>query len=181
MIEKLAIGNFEGKELPEGHLTDEDQILLKKYVLNKKLVVDLGTFKGRGAIIESFFAEKVVTIDNFLKSKPNKYEKVKMELSKYKNIRLIRGDSSESSKFFKNNSIDLIVQDAGHSADDVINDITAYLLKLKKDAIVMIHDYKYMNGKYEDRDVQGAVRILIEKNILKEIEIAGWYWIGQKI
>lgn len=172
---------FEGVELPEGHLTSEDQLLLKKYSINKKLVVDIGTFKGRAAVIESIYAEKVFTIDYFLGNMLNYYKDIKENLSKIKNIELIKGYSWDSAKFFEDKSIDLLVQDGNHSIDGIIRDIDSFLPKLTDNAIVMIHDYKYMDGEYEDRNVQGGVKALIEKNILKEIEVNGWYWVGKTI
>lgn len=182
MIEELEnLKTFEGVDLPEGHLTTEDQLLLKKYATGKKLVVDMGTFKGRAAIIEAIYAERVVTIDCFPKDAPNNYKAVKKELSKYDNIKLVKSKTLESVDLFKNNSIDLLIQDAGHSAENVIDDIKYYLPKLKNNAIIMIHDYKYMDGTHEDRNVQGGVKYLIDNNILKQIEISGWYWIGEKI
>ncbi len=171
---------FEGKEIPEGQLILQDQQLLKKYSINKNLVVELGTFKGRGAVILSMFAKQVITVDFFGKGRPNNYELVKKDLDKHKNIKLIKKTTREAIDKFQNNSIDLLIQDAGHSIEAVVDDIKAYFPKLKNDAIVMIHDFKYMDGSCDaSMDVKGGVKYLVDNKMLKLIEIAGWYWIGK--
>jgi predicted O-methyltransferase YrrM len=172
---------FDNIKLPEGCLTKLDQDLLKKYATGKEFAVELGTFKGRGAIILSKYAKQVVTIDHYLKDNPAKYKDVKKTLSEYNNIRLIKGKSITCHRHFKDNSIDLLIQDAGHALIEVVNDVLSFLPKLKKNAIVMVHDYKYMDGQFADRDIQGGVKYLMLIKRLKQLEIAGWYWIGQKI
>jgi hypothetical protein len=181
MDQLCILKEFDGVELPEGHLTFEDQLLLKKYSIDKKLVVDIGTFKGRSAIIESIYAEKVFTIDYFPNNAPNNFKDTEKNLSKRKNIELINECSWDSAKLFKDKSIDLLVQDGNHSIEGILKDITLFLPKLKNNCIVMIHDFKYQNGEYEDRNVTGGVKYLIENNILKEVEISGWYWVGKII
>lgn len=169
-----------GVELPVGELTVQCENALKKYAIGKEYAVELGTYKGRASAILSLFAESVVTVDEFPTHKPADYETVKKDLDRFPNVLVIRDLSNLSAKHFIDNSINLLVQDAGHSADNVVDDIKAYLPKLKDKAIIMIHDYKYMDGRQEDLNVQGGVNILLECGIIEEVEQMGWYFIARK-
>ena len=53
---------------------------------------------------------------------------------------VIVGKSDESSKFFEDNSVDVIFIDAGHSYDAVIRDIKSWLPKIKAGGIMSAHD-----------------------------------------
>jgi hypothetical protein len=59
---------------------------------------------------------------------------------------VIVGKSDESSKFFEDNSVDVIFIDAGHSYDAVIRDIKSWLPKIKDGGIMSGHDYINWSG-----------------------------------
>jgi predicted O-methyltransferase YrrM len=59
---------------------------------------------------------------------------------------VIVGKSDESSKFFEDNSVDVIFIDAGHSYDAVIRDIKSWLPKIKDGGIMSGHDYDSWAG-----------------------------------
>jgi hypothetical protein len=59
---------------------------------------------------------------------------------------VIVGKSDESSKFFEDNSVDVIFIDAGHSYDSVIQDIKSWLPKIKDGGIMSGHDYNSWSG-----------------------------------
>ena len=170
-----------GMDLPDGELTFDDLKALQKYATGKELVVELGTFKGRTASFCSYFAKKVVTVDDFPKNKPANFEQVVNDLKRFPNINVIRDLSNLSARHFLDNTIDLLIQDAGHSAENIIDDVKAFLPKIKTGGIIMVHDYKLMNGKYEDRNVQGGVKKLLEQNLIEEVEQLGWYFIARII
>lgn len=64
-------------------------------------------------------------------------------------IKPIRSDSAEAAKRFKDESLDFIFIDAGHSADSIRKDLHAWAPKLKKDGIIAGHDYKAGGVKTE--------------------------------
>lgn len=182
-LDKLSY--FEGILLPDGHLTIEDEKLLKKYSKDKT-VVELGTFRGRAAILISHFAKIITTIDLYPDSRLTLYpeltfEYMKNNLNKYKNIKVIKGEASQSAKLFDDNSIDMIFVDAGHGYNDVMNDYNSWYSKLKKDGIYIFHDFKYMRGLDKACDVQTPVNDILKTGKLKMLEIAGWCLVAQKV
>lgn len=69
----------------------------------------------------------------------------------------LKSNSSEAAKNFKNNSVDAIFIDAGHSYEAVISDIKAWFPKMKKDCIVSGHDYtSYLGVKRAVDEFFGA-------------------------
>ena len=57
------------------------------------------------------------------------------------NIKIIKDNSIEASKKFKNNSIDFIFIDASHKYEDVLKDLNAWFPKLKENGMISGHDY----------------------------------------
>jgi hypothetical protein len=168
-----------GWNLPEGHLTLEDEVLLAKYA--KGVCVNLGTFKGRSAVIMSYYADKVITIDCY-KAPEFGHDYVVEQLKKYSNIEPIEAISSYYAPHLNDDSIDTLVIDAGHAKQDVVDDYNAYYPKLKSGAIVMFHDYKYMDGSgCKSMDVVGGVTEVMKLGTLKHLKTAGWFYIAQKI
>ena len=53
----------------------------------------------------------------------------------------IRKSSVEAAKLFADNSLDVVYIDASHNYIDVVNDIDAWLPKIKKGGIISGHDY----------------------------------------
>lgn len=56
-------------------------------------------------------------------------------------IKTIRKSSEEASKDFEDNSLDFIFIDAGHSYEDVKNDLDKWYPKLKENGIIAGHDF----------------------------------------
>ncbi|MFX0132422.1 MAG: class I SAM-dependent methyltransferase, partial [Candidatus Hodarchaeota archaeon] len=125
------------------------------------------------SILASYFVKKVITIDCYMEPSFN-HRDVQEWLSPYNNIYPFEGISYEYANIkFDNNSIDVLFQDAGHSYGEVVRDFDAYISKMKKDGIIIFHDYKYMIGQ-PDKDVRTAVDDIIKKFPVKDIETTGW-------
>jgi predicted O-methyltransferase YrrM len=77
------------------------------------------------------------------------YELTKEKMSKYKKVELIRKYSSDASKDFKDNSLDMVYIDANHEFRHVVNDIADWYPKVKKGGILSGHDYiRRKNAEY---------------------------------
>jgi hypothetical protein len=64
----------------------------------------------------------------------------------YPNINLIKDTSHNAASLFQNNSIDFIMIDAGHSYQDVIDDINYWYHKVKPGGIISGDDYGVFGG-----------------------------------
>lgn len=71
----------------------------------------------------------------------NDYNKILEKISKYSNIRILKKSSLEAVSEFEDESIDMVFIDALHSYEDTLNDIVAWLPKVKNDGILCGHDY----------------------------------------
>ena len=61
----------------------------------------------------------------------------------YSNLKVLKGDSVEMAKTFNGNKVDMVFIDAGHTYDEVIADIEAWLPKCKK--MIAGHDFSDSN------------------------------------
>jgi predicted O-methyltransferase YrrM len=61
-------------------------------------------------------------------------------------IKTIVSLSHEASKYFEDKSVDVLFVDAGHSREAVMNDIEAWLPKMKPNGIMAGHDYTAWEG-----------------------------------
>jgi predicted O-methyltransferase YrrM len=85
-------------------------------------------------------AYKNVIVSNMFEE----FNKNTEHLKEYFNV--IVGKSDESSKFFEDDSVDVIFIDAGHSYESVIKDIKSWLPKIKNGGIMSGHDYNSWPG-----------------------------------
>ncbi len=57
------------------------------------------------------------------------------------NLSIIRWNTWKVAKSFQDNSVDIVFVDAGHDYDEVTKDIIAWLPKIRKNGIMIGHDY----------------------------------------
>jgi predicted O-methyltransferase YrrM len=154
----------------EGWFNMENQYLeLLDKVPEGGIFVELGAYKGKSTsfiVTEINNRDKNIkfhTIDTFEgdsgsndETEVNAYRNVIVSnmyeefnkntehLKEYFNV--IVGKSDESSKFFEDDSVDVIFIDAGHSYESVIQDIKSWLPKIKNGGIMSGHDYNSWPG-----------------------------------
>jgi len=175
----------------EGWFNMENQYLeLLDNVPEGGVFVELGAYKGKST---SFIVTEINnqnrniqfhTIDTFEgDSGSNDEEEIeayrKVNVSKMfdefsentkhlkEHFNVIVGKSDESSKFFEDNSVDVIFIDAGHSYDAVIRDIKSWLPKIKDGGIMSGHDYINWSG------VNTAVNEIFDK--VDKIDNECWF------
>lgn len=125
--------------------------------------VELGCWKGKSTayllteVANDGLPREIYVVDNFIGS-----TNTKTEQEVYKNIKkeelfkefldnispvgqklsdIFIEDSAEAADNFRNQSIDVLFLDAGHSYENVHADIIAWLPKMKKGGIMAGHDY----------------------------------------
>jgi hypothetical protein len=153
--------------LPPGEMP-EDETILRELAMGKQLVIDLGTFLGRSAVVMSLGAERVVTVDLFeeivdsdmFRDSGETYaprfnrlqyscDKISKWLSQYANIEVVQGDTADASERFEPASVDLVFIDADHAGLGVSRDFFAWLPKIKRDGIVVFHDVNHLHVEVE--------------------------------
>lgn len=159
-----------------------DEMLLASYSAGCSLAVDLGTCNGKSAAILAQNAERVITVDLFedfenihnegsrahykkvFESSPHYYEHVKVALSCYSNITVVKDFTYEYAKTQNDGSVDLVFVDADHSFLGTQKDFNAWLPKVKQGGVFIFHD-----ANCENWDVKAFCELLIETNSRVEL------------
>lgn len=174
-----------GMSLPEGHLTFEDESILYKYSKGVCLAVEIGTFKGRAAVLMSYNAKRVVTIDSYPEKRTAQdpemsYSRINESLKGYLYITVVEGVSWLTPGLFPHESIGLLFLDGDHSYEGVIKDFKAFFPKVKKGGTIIFHDYKYMIGRVSEKAVKPAVDSIVENFNVTDLETTGWCKVVRK-
>ena len=112
-------------------------------------IVEVGSFAGVSSDLFANFCDNLVCVDiwNFKEGQGLPYDYVQQAFedfckveSDHANIEVIINTSIEASKKFKDDFIDLVYIDAKHDYAEVLQDITAWLPKVKKGCYIAGHD-----------------------------------------
>jgi predicted O-methyltransferase YrrM len=121
----------------------------------KGKLVEVGSWKGKSASVFCIATHptdvKIYCIDTWKGSEEHKDHDTSNLLNEFKNnlqkfnfldrVNIQQGPSVEVSKLHQNESCDLIFIDAAHDYENVKADILAWYPKLKKNGIMIGHDY----------------------------------------
>ncbi len=164
-----------GLSLPHGRLTVPDCEVLIEYGRGATLAIDLGTYKGRSAILLAQRASRVLTFDRYESGEVrHSIEWTIHNIRNYPNIRAFTLDSRVAATLFKDRSIDLLFIDTDHGRESVLADYAAWKDKLAPGAHVLFHDYCLVWP-----EVVQAVNELLATE-LREIDTRGWILIAEK-
>lgn len=94
-----------------------------------------------------------------------KYMNLIRRSSKFKNVKLIKGISWESSDHFDDESLDLVFIDANHNYSSVKKDIDSWLPKIKRIGWISGHDFSL--------HFPGVIKAVLEKFNWDELNILG--------
>jgi predicted O-methyltransferase YrrM len=120
---------------------------------DNSIFVDIGVDLGvsLSALSNAKNAKLVYAVDPYLEyeqsyifhwTRQQAYEFVVNEfLPSHKNVQLIRDTSLAVSKFIEDKSVDLVVIDANHTYESGIEDLSAWLPKVKSGGLIAGHDY----------------------------------------
>lgn len=171
--------------LPWGHLTIEDERLLRFYSTGVDCAIELGTLYGRGAAILAKQAQYVVTIDNYLD--PNyggmyhTIDTVRYRLRNYQNVLPLNRSSCESAMFVREsipNKFDLLFIDGDHSYNGVKEDFYHWFNLMEPGAYILFHDNNIHEGvtqfvnELKEHDVMALYVTFIEQSKKGEGSIA---------
>lgn len=154
---------------------------LQNLIKKKKLVgAEIGVRTGINAkdMLEKLSIKKLYLIDTWKNSPIASKENTIKNLQNFKNkIVILTGNSFEMYKNIKDEELDFVYIDAGHSYEGVQKDIKNYYPKVKNGGLVCGHDY---NKKHE-KLIKAVNDYFGEENIksdicLDNIAVDWWIW-----
>lgn len=139
----------------EGWMRFTEQQFLYHEAKKHKIIVEVGSWKGKSthAICSGCKDGIVYAVDtwqgsidekddtHWLAQREDVYETFKTNTNQFENLIKIKKPSVEGAKWFEDGSLDMVFIDAGHTYEAVIEDIEAWLPKVKPDGIICGHDY----------------------------------------
>ena len=182
-------------DLSKTNASIADSEILYEISKGKKIIIQLGTALGFGAMVLASHGGKVYTIDNYkiLESKfgsilLNKTESnsisnvISQYLDLFGGISLIYGDTAESSIKFEDNSVDLLYIDADHTYNGVKRDYYSWINKVKYGGIILFHDYssyfpdipKFIDIEIKQEEEKGILKKILFNNSVTESVIKGF-------
>ena len=127
------------------------------------VMAEIGSFGGVSSMLFAEMTALVYCIDKWEEYQELSEEKLSIaevmfdtNRKGYANMIKVKNDSVKASTLFADGSLDLVYIDGGHDHDSVVNDIKAYLPKIKKGGWITGHDI--------DIDVRIAVEEVLGTN-----------------
>lgn len=171
-------------------LVKEDVDLIQEAVsrlseIEQLRVVELGTGSGTSALAVLCARPenvKIISIDN--NDEGDWGELAVSNIGRAGDFRLVKGESSERWQGTADESIDLLIMDASHKADALRDEFKAWLLAVKMNGWIWVHDYgdpKEFGLPVEmARGVKRTVDAMVNKGELEEVKVAGLGWLGRR-
>ena len=138
------------KEIP-GCFNDPDESTLIQKLADGKIVVEVGTFRGRSLACIAEKATIVYSVDTF-KSHDNGQSQMQFyttlketqeNLRGYDNVVFLPGESDDIAPTFPNESVDMVFIDGFHYYEYVMKDIIFWYPKIKNGGVFAFHDNNY--------------------------------------
>jgi len=140
-------------------------------------IVEIGSWKGRSThALLSGCSGVVYAVDHFLGSKDENdsthkegkesdiYSQFLDNVGSFDNLKILRMSSLDAVKQFEDKSVDMVFIDGGHSYEEVVQDIKAWLPKCKK--LLCGHDIPYDSVSKAVKDTIGDVEINIKRGTI---------------
>ncbi len=93
----------------------------------------------------------------------------KKNVGHFPNLNIVQKPSIEAAKDFEDKSIDVCFIDAGHTYEEVLQDIDAWLPKVKSGGILCGHDYL-------PKTWMGVVQA-VDERFGKPDQVVDWIWV----
>lgn len=149
-----------------------------------KLAVEVGSFQGVSTHALSLFCETLYAVDPHdwqdwchdeqIAREQDVRGKFLGRLRNMPNVRYLQSHSVPASRAFDDQSLDLVYLDGSHRLQDVINDVNAWLPKIKHGGFLTGHDY-IPDDAYDFISVMGALNATIGKPD-KVYSDTSWLW-----
>lgn len=154
--------------------------LCKDFIKPDFIIAEIGSYAGVSSELFSNYCKHITCIDPWVEygemnsDEISNGEKLFDSMIKDKtNITKLKRYSSDAVNYFKDDYFDLIYIDASHEYDDVKNDITYWLPKIKTNGIISGHDYNNENVKRAIHDTIGLddIKVYSDSSWAKKINI----------
>lgn len=172
----IEIPNFGRDNLPE---------LFKE--LGFQVGVEVGTEKGKYAEIlcKGIPDLKLYCVDywnpypgyreNISKEKYQKFYEITQDRLKNYDVELVRKFSMDAVRDFEDKSLDFVYIDGSHEFQQVVNDISEWIKKIRPGGIISGHDYRRAKKAKYQRHVVSAV-----KGYTRAYFINPWFVLGRR-
>ena len=143
----------------ESHLNHLERYYLYKFSINRKRILEIGSYKGASAFSFAFSQlpseeKKIICIDTWqnhsmAEGRKDTFEIFKKNIKEYSNIIFpVKGFSNqvENEVLSVCNNYDLLFIDGDHSYEGVISDWRIYSKHLDKNALIILHDTGWAIG-----------------------------------
>lgn len=132
---------------------------IKHHDLKDKKMVEIGCYLGISTELFAMFSKEITTVDLWGIDEtydggenPKEYwpiieKQARDRLSKYSNVTIIKDKSSNASKNFENESLDLVYLDGNHSYFGLMDDIENWYNKINIGGVLSGHDYNQVEVK----------------------------------
>ncbi len=137
-----------------GWMSFAEQLFLFESARNMESVIELGSWKGKStyALCKSN-CPKVIAIDTWMGSKAEPsahaqakdgsvFEEFKRNTAEFKNLTIVKADINDAVNDYPDGAVDMIFIDAGHTYEEVKNDIR----KWKSKAKILLCGHDYVSG-----------------------------------
>ncbi len=140
-------------------------------IYSRDIMVEVGSFLGRSAMVWAEYFNKVICIDPWegnCGEESKRYERTLETFlentARFNNVFPLIAKSEEAVDFFQDEFFDFCYLDALHDYDHVKQDITLWLPKVKRGGVIGGHDYN-------SRDFPGLIQAV--KEIFGKPDICG--------
>lgn len=153
MLANWEVSDYKGSNI-QGWMAYSELIWLYLNAQKMNSIVEVGSFKGKSAhALASGCPGNVYLVDDFSgislgipKAQSDVERELRANLSRFKNVQIIKSSSVEAAAHFADNSIDMVFIDGLHDRQSVYNDILAWYPKCKK--LFCGHDFELDSVKF---------------------------------
>jgi len=186
---KLSIGRNMPVEIPNTDRVDLAELFNE---LGFTVGAEIGVLRGayskvlceKNPNMKLYCVDPYLAYEGFLPGEPNQaeqddiFEECKGVLSPY-NCEFIRKMSVDASKDFEKGSLDFIYLDANHRFEHVVNDLVAWIPKVRPGGIISGHDFHRMSERTDLKNNPVHIPPALF-GYTSAYRIHPWFVIGQK-
>lgn len=171
-----------GLEYGPGDVTSGLIDLCRVWIRPEHIMAEVGCFRGVSTCIFALFAGWVHAVDGWEWSADMGYQDISREalveargeflkaVAKYHNVESWRGLSVWTARNFLPAFLDAVYLDADHSAPSFLEDVRAWLPRIKPTGLLMGHDWSCVQQHWEELRLPQPVAVYSEDSWVVKVE-----------